>query len=285
MSDVGPTARRERSRWSPGSSSPRASTTCGPSHVRFLQEVARLGRPRRLWSDTAIESRTGRPPAFPQRERLFLARALRCVDSAGVVHRDPAEVLTDIVSRGDTLVVGSDEDDHDLRARCQARGVDYRVIRPADLGGFPPFADEVLPPSSGTPRVVVTGCFDWLHSGHVQFFREAATLGELHVVVGSDRNVELLKGPGHPLQHQDERRYMVQAVRSVHRGLVSTGSGWMDAEPEIDSIAPHVYVVNEDGDRPEKREFCRAHGLDYVVLRRKPHGGLPRRTSTDLRGF
>jgi len=43
--------------------------------------------------------------------------------------------------------------------------------------------------------------------------------------------------------------------------------------------------VNEDGDRPEKREFCRAHGLDYVVLRRKPHGGLPRRTSTDLRGF
>jgi len=255
-------------------------------HVRFLQEVARLGRVHvRLWSDTAIESRTGRPPAFPQRERLFLARALRPVDTAGVVGRAPEEALPDIASRGDTLVVASEDDDEGLRARCLARGVDYRVIRPGDLGGFPPFADEALPPSTGTRRVVVTGCFDWLHSGHVQFFREAAALGELYVVVGSDRNVELLKGHGHPLHHQDERRYMVQAVRSVHRGLVSTGTGWMDAEPEIDAIAPHLYVVNEDGDRPEKREFCRAHGLDYVVLRRKPHGGLPRRTSTDLRGF
>jgi hypothetical protein len=46
-----------------------------------------------------------------------------------------------------------------------------------------------------------------------------------------------------------------------------------------------VYVVNEDGDQPEKREFCRAHGLEYVVLERRPHPGLPRRTSTDLRGY
>ena len=78
---------------------------------------------------------------------------------------------------------------------------------------------------------------------------------------------------------------MVQAVRAVHRAQVSTGSGWMDAEPEIARIQPHVYVVNEDGDQPEKRAFCRAHGLDYVVLQRRPHRGLPRRTSTALRGF
>jgi hypothetical protein len=71
----------------------------------------------------------------------------------------------------------------------------------------------------------------------------------------------------------------------VERSLISTGTGWMDAEPEIDAIAPHVYVVNEDGDQPEKREFCRAHGLEYVVLERRPHPGLPRRTSTDLRGY
>ena len=46
-----------------------------------------------------------------------------------------------------------------------------------------------------------------------------------------------------------------------------------------------MYVVNEDGDKPEKREFCRAHGLEYVVLKRTPKEGLPRRQSTDLRGF
>ena len=78
---------------------------------------------------------------------------------------------------------------------------------------------------------------------------------------------------------------MAQAVRAVHRAEVSTGHGWMDAEPEIERIQPHAYVVNEDGDQPEKRAFCRAHGLDYIVLQRRPHRGLPRRTSTALRGF
>jgi hypothetical protein len=71
----------------------------------------------------------------------------------------------------------------------------------------------------------------------------------------------------------------------VHECLVSSGTGWMDAAPEIDHIKPSHYVVNEDGDRPEKAEFCRAHGIEYVVLERIPHQGLPARSSTDLRGF
>jgi hypothetical protein len=43
--------------------------------------------------------------------------------------------------------------------------------------------------------------------------------------------------------------------------------------------------VNEDGDKPEKREFCKAHGIQYVVLKRMPKEGLPIRESTVLRGF
>jgi cytidyltransferase-like protein len=134
-------------------------------------------------------------------------------------------------------------------------------------------------------KVVVTGCYDWLHTGHVRFFEEASQLGDLHVVVGSDANVRLLKGDGHPLIGEAERRYMVQAIRYVTETWVSTGSGWMDAEPEIERIRPDCYVVNEDGDKPDKRAFCQAHGLEYVVLKRLPKEGLPRRESTQLRGF
>ena len=137
----------------------------------------------------------------------------------------------------------------------------------------------------GTPRVVVTGCYDWLHSGHIRFFMDAAAYGALYAVVGSDRNVELLKGPGHPLQREEERRYMVGAVKSVHQCLVSSGSGWMDAEPEIAEIGATHYVVNEDGDQPEKREFCRRTGSSTSSSQRVPHAGLPARSSTALRGF
>jgi hypothetical protein len=50
-------------------------------------------------------------------------------------------------------------------------------------------------------------------------------------------------------------------------------------------VKPDIYAVNEDGDKPEKREFCRKYGIEYVVLRREPKEGLPRRESTVLRGF
>ena len=56
---------------------------------------------------------------------------------------------------------------------------------------------------------------------------------------------------------QQERMFMVQAVRFVKQALISTGRGWMDAAPEVERIQPDIYAVNEDGDVPEKREFCR----------------------------
>jgi cytidyltransferase-like protein len=133
--------------------------------------------------------------------------------------------------------------------------------------------------------VVVTGCYDCFHSGHVRFFEESSELGDLYVVIGSNANVRLLKGAGHPLLSEDERRYMAQSIRFVKQALVSSGNGWMDAEPEIEQIKPDFYVVNEDGDKPEKKEFCQEHGIKYMVLKRVPKPGLTARQSTVLRGF
>ncbi len=53
----------------------------------------------------------------------------------------------------------------------------------------------------------------------------------------------------------------------------------------IDELRPDIYLVNEDGDKPEKRAFCIEHGLEYVALQRLPKDGLQRRSSTDLRGY
>jgi cytidyltransferase-like protein len=162
----------------------------------------------------------------------------------------------------------------------------YQVVKKEVLTSFPVYREHThLEDPNGRKKVVVTGCYDWFHSGHVRFFEEVSQLGELYVVVGSDENVRLLKGDGHPMFPQAERRYVVQSVRLVERALISSGSGWMDAEPEIAWLKPDIYVVNEDGDQPEKRGFCEARGIEYVVLMRTPKEGLPRRQSVDLRGF
>ncbi len=45
--------------------------------------------------------------------------------------------------------------------------------------------------TSARKKVVVTGCYDWFHSGHVRFFEEVSGYGDLYVVAGSDENVRL----------------------------------------------------------------------------------------------
>jgi cytidyltransferase-like protein len=46
--------------------------------------------------------------------------------------------------------------------------------------------------------VLVSGCFDLLHSGHVAFFETARSYGtELHVAIGSDCTVTALNLTAH----------------------------------------------------------------------------------------
>ena len=128
----------------------------------------------------------------------------------------------------------------------------------------------------------VTGCYDLLHSGHVEFFREAAQYGDLYVALGSDKTVFGLKGRT-PVNSEQERLFMVKAVSFVHDAFISQGSGIMDFETELRAMRPEIFVVNADGNMPEKEQLCQALGIEYVVLERKPHAGLIPRSTTDLR--
>ena len=254
--------------------------------LRFLQEAGRLGNVTvLLWSDESFRTLAGRLPVFPQAERLYMLESLRYVDRViladGLVEPDKLPLQNGL--RPDLWVVTAAEDTPAKRRFCASAGFGFRVLPDSQLDGFPLDAD---PPSApGRKKVIVTGCYDWLHSGHIRFFEQAAAYGDLYVSLGSDSTLRQLKGPGHPMQSQQERLYMVQAIRPVFQAFIASGSGYLDVEPEIDRIRPDIYLVNADGDRPEKVEFCRKHGLQYVVLQRLPKDGLPARQSTLLRGF
>ena len=265
-------------------------------HVRFLEEASKLGDLHvLLWSDEVTRRLTGQPPKFPQEERRYLVEAIRYVNRVTLVTEwgSPEDLTRGVQNLPDlplTWAVDEAEDTAAKRAACAAHGIAYRVFTAADLAGFPGGdgseagirGQETV---AGHPSVIVTGCYDWLHSGHVRFFEEASSYGDLYVAAGNDANVRHLKGEGHPSQTQEERRYMIGAIRYVKQALITTGWGWLDAEPEIARLKPDIYLVNEDGDKPEKRAFCDTHGLQYIVLKRIPKAGLPRRSSTDLRGF
>jgi cytidyltransferase-like protein len=254
--------------------------------VRFLQQASQLGRLTvLLWPDEAVRRLEGRPPEFPLAERLYLLASLRFVGRVlpmqGEVEPEGLPVVDGY--RPDLWVMRAGEDSPGRRRFCDSQGIDPQVIPDSWLAGFP--LPDLPDPPPGRKKVIVTGCYDWLHSGHVRFFEVVSRLGNLYVSLGSDATVRELKGEGHPLLSQQERRYMVQAVRFVRAAFVASGSGYLDAAPEIADLQPDIYAVNEDGDRPEKREFCAQHGIEYVVLERAPKPGLPGRQSTHLRGY
>lgn len=131
-------------------------------------------------------------------------------------------------------------------------------------------------------RCFVSGCFDLLHSGHIKFLQQAAAFGSLSVALGSDATIHQLKGR-YPICCEQERAFMVRALRCVDEVHISTGSGLLDFEPELRAMRPHLFVVNDDGDHAAKRDLCAELGIEYVVLARQPSAGLPWRRTSELR--
>ncbi len=131
-------------------------------------------------------------------------------------------------------------------------------------------------------KVFVSGCFDMLHSGHVAFFEEAASYGDLYVGLGSDATIFELKGRK-TINPDAERLYMVKALRCVKDAWINSGSGIMDFEKEVRELKPDIFFVNTDGLSPTKQAFCKELGIELVVSKRIPHGNLPARSTTALR--
>jgi len=131
-------------------------------------------------------------------------------------------------------------------------------------------------------RVFVSGCYDMLHSGHVAFFKEAASYGDLYVGIGSDTTIFDLKGR-YTVNSEQERLYMVKSVRYVTDAWVNVGSGMMDFEEDLRRFRPDLFVVNEDGHSPAKEKLCTELDIDYLILKRIPEAGLPARSTTTLR--
>ena len=132
-----------------------------------------------------------------------------------------------------------------------------------------------------TKKVFVTGCYDLFHSGHVEFFRQAAQYGDLYVAIGSDETIYGLKGRM-TVNSEQERLFMVKAVSCVHDAFISQGSGILDFETELREMRPDYLVVNSDGNIAEKEKLCQELGIEYVILERKPHEGLEARSTTTL---
>jgi cytidyltransferase-like protein len=131
-------------------------------------------------------------------------------------------------------------------------------------------------------KVLVSGCFDLIHGGHIAFFKTASSYGDLLVSIGRDENLLLLKGRK-PVFSESERLYIVRSVRYVHDAFLASGSGILDFEPDLKRINPDIFIVNSDGHSADKELLCKKLGVEYIKLDRMPEPGLPARSSSETK--
>ena len=121
---------------------------------------------------------------------------------------------------------------------------------------------EQLKPFRGR-LTMVSGGFDPLHAGHIEYFREAAVLGLPVLCNISPDELVMRKHP--PLLLHAERAQVIDAVRYVDLTHPSTSATTVDLE----QIRPRYFVKGADwrGRLPrEEVEACARHGIEIVYL-------------------
>ena len=132
--------------------------------------------------------------------------------------------------------------------------------------------DDELGRHSCMIRVFVSGCYDILHAGHVQFFREARALGDhLTVCFASSEVLWLHKQRRSSLP--DEHKQALLASLAVVDAVVM-GSGvehGLDFRDHFLRLKPDVLAVTEDDKYGVlKRALCAEVGARYVVMPKTP---------------
>ncbi len=70
--------------------------------------------------------------------------------------------------------------------------------------------------AAGRTIAFTNGCFDLLHRGHLENFKQAAgAADELVVALNSDASVTALKGQGRPILPENDRASLIAALRPV----------------------------------------------------------------------
>ena len=121
--------------------------------------------------------------------------------------------------------------------------------------------------------VFCTGCYDILQSGHAVFFNQCKKFGDILVVgVGRDEVISKLKGPGRPVNPENNRLYLVAAMQDVDYAVLNDQNIFgekIDFKRIIEQLKPDIFILNDDDSGiEEKRKICSATGTQIGLVKR-----------------
>ncbi|MCS7053771.1 MAG: D-glycero-beta-D-manno-heptose 1-phosphate adenylyltransferase [Ignavibacterium sp.] len=114
--------------------------------------------------------------------------------------------------------------------------------------------------------VFTNGCFDLIHSGHVDYLTKAKKLGDvLFVGLNTDNSIKRIKGEKRPILNQDERAFILSNIKAVDYVCL-----FDEDTPEkiISELIPDVLVKGSDWtiDKIVGREIVEANGGKVITI-------------------
>lgn len=125
--------------------------------------------------------------------------------------------------------------------------------------------------AANKPRIVfVSGCYDVVHGGHVEFFQQARALGDKLVVsVAGDAVLAAHKAGRRASMPTEHKASLLGALKPVDEVVIGDdlSERGLDFKQHFLRLRPALLVVTEDDKYGDvKRKLCAQVGAEYVVL-------------------
>ncbi|MFX1455998.1 MAG: adenylyltransferase/cytidyltransferase family protein [Promethearchaeota archaeon] len=116
-------------------------------------------------------------------------------------------------------------------------------------------------------KVLIAGTFDILHPGHIFLINEAAKLGDVYVIVATDKNREIYSGEA-PIIPEEQRLAVMKSIKNVKDAKLGRHDN--DTLKTVEEIQPDIVLLGPDQKYSVKilKKGLKERGLNNVEVRR-----------------
>ena len=116
-------------------------------------------------------------------------------------------------------------------------------------------------------KVLIAGTFDIIHPGHIYLINEASKLGDVYIIVATDKNRELYAGEV-PIVPEEQRLEVIKSVKNVKDAKLGRHDN--DTLRTVEEINPDIILLGPDQKFSVEKlqNALKMKGLNHIEVRR-----------------
>ncbi|MEJ2250244.1 MAG: FAD synthase [Candidatus Lokiarchaeota archaeon] len=118
-----------------------------------------------------------------------------------------------------------------------------------------------------TKKVMIAGTFDIIHPGHIFLINQAAKLGDVYVIVATDKNREKYSGVP-PIVPEEQRLEVISSIKNVTNARLGRRDN--NTLKTVEEINPDIILLGPDQKYKisDLKEGLKKQGLNHIEVKR-----------------